>query len=377
MTLMSEERVIFRRSVRTFLEKEAAPLVATAEETRTFPVSLLRRMGELGYLCMRYGTDVGGAGADHVMECMLHEELARVCASFSAAALAHTAGSNAIYHFGARAQREKYVVPAVKGEKIGAFSITEPNAGSDVRGIQTTAKLDGDHYVLNGTKVFVSNGPIADFVTVAAYTDRSKGVRGISIFVVERGTPGFDQTQRMRKMGFHAAETGIISIADCRVPAENLIGEAEGGFERLMSVLDRNRIIVAARHLGIAALAYETAAQYARERAAFGRKISEFQAVKFKLAEMATDLAAAELLVYRAAQMLDRDEPCRKEISMAKLFATEMSVRVSTDAVQILGGCGYTPDFPAERCLRDAQLGPIYDGTSNIQKVIIARELGF
>jgi len=374
---MTEEQAIFQRSVRVFLEKEAAPLVAVAEDTRKFPVTFMRRLGELGYLCMRYGDDVGGAGADHVIECMLHEELARVCASFSAAALAHTAGSNAIYHFGSQAQREKYVVPAVSGEKIGAFSITEPNAGSDVRGIQTTAKRDGDHYVLNGTKVFVSNGPIADFVTVAAYTDRSKGVRGISIFVVERGTPGFDQTQRMRKMGFHSAETGIISIADCRVPAANLIGEAEGGFERLMSVLDRNRIIVAARHVGIATLAYETAARYAKERMAFGKKISDFQAVKFKLAEMATDLAAARLLVYRGAEMLDRDEPCRKEISMAKLFATEMSVRVSTDAVQILGGYGYTPEFPVERCLRDAHLGPIYDGTSNIQKVIIARELGF
>lgn len=374
---MTEEQAIFQHSVRAFLEKEAAPLVAEAEETRTFPVTFLRMLGQLGYLCMRYGEDVGGAKADHVTECILHEELARVCASFSAAALAHTAGANAIYYFGSQAQREKYVVPAVKGEKIGAFSITEPNAGSDVRGIQTTAKLDCNHYVLNGTKVFVSNGPIADFVTVAAYTDRSKGVRGISIFVIERGTPGFDQTRRMRKMGFHAAETGIISITDCCVPAENLIGEAEGGFERLMSVLDRNRIIVAARHLGIATLAYETAAQYAKERTAFGKKISHFQAVKFKLAEMATDLAAARLLVYRAAEMLDRDEPCRKEISMAKLFSTEMSVRVSTDAVQILGGYGYTPEFPVERCLRDAQLGPIYDGTSNIQKVIIARELGF
>lgn len=374
---MTEEQSIFQRSVRAFLQKEAVPLVAEAEETRTFPVAFLRRLGELGYLCMRYSDDVGGAGATHVIECMLHEELARVCASFSAAALAHTAGSNAIYHFGSPAQREKYVVPAVRGEKIGAFSITEPNAGSDVRGIQTAARRDGDHYVLNGTKVFVSNGPIADFVTVAAYTDRSKGIRGISIFVVDRGTPGFDQTRRMRKMGFHAAETGIISIADCRVSADNLIGEEEGGFERLMDVLDRNRIIVAARHLGIAALAYETAAQYARERPAFGKKISDFQAVKFKLAEMATDLAAARLLVYRAAEMLDRDEPCRKEISMAKLFASEMSVRVSTDAVEILGGYGYTPEFPVERCLRDAHLGPIYDGTSNIQKVIIARELGF
>ena len=372
-----EEHLIFARSVREFAEREIAPLVEEAERKEEFPVELFPKMGELGYLCIMCPEEYGGAGADRVSECILMEELGRVCLGIASGFLSHSSVSTAvILHFGTEEQKRRYLVPAIKGERIAAFALTEPNAGSDAAAIESTAKRVGDGYLLSGSKTLITNATISDFVIVAAYIDKSKGSRGIAIFVVDRATPGFAEPRKLHKFGLLSADLGELFFEDCRLPQESLVGEEEGGFAKIMQVLNSGRMVVGARAVGLAQAAYEAAVNYARERVQFGRPIGKFQAIAFKLADMLTDLEAARLMVYRAAWLYDQGRPCIKEASMAKLLATEMAVRVSGEALHIHGGYGFTTDFPVQRYFRDAKFGTVVEGTSEIQRLIISRQIG-
>lgn len=374
---LNEEQKIFQQSIRDYAEKEIGPLVEEAEETETFPVHIFPEMGKLGYLCIRYPEEYGGAGADKIMECLYVEELGRVCLGIASGILVHSSvGTLPIAEFGTEEQKQKYLVPAAKGEKIFAFGLTEPDAGSDAAGIKTTAKKDGDRYIINGAKTFITNATIADYFIVAAYTDKTQRHKGIALFLVERGTPGFSADRKLKKMGLWSSDLGELTFEDCPVPAENLIGEETGGFVKLAKTLTGGRMVVGARALGLARAAYEASLTYAKERTQFGQPIGSFQAIQHKLADMATAIDAARLLVYRAAWLFDRGRPYNKEASMAKMFATEMAVDVANEAIQIHGGMGLMMESPVQRFYRDARFGMIVEGTSEIQRNIIARNLG-
>jgi len=373
----TEVHQIFATSVRHFAEREIAPLVEEAEVREEFPVELFPKMGELGYLCIMCPEEYGSAGADRISECLLTEELGRVCLGIASGFLSHSSVSTAvIHHFGSEAQKQKYLVPSIRGERIAAFALTEPNAGSDAASIEATARRMANGYLLNGTKTLITNGTIADYVVVAAYLDKSKGSKGIGIFLVDKGLPGFAEPRKLHKFGMLSADLGELFFEDCLLPVESLVGEEEGGFERIMQVLNSGRMVVGARAVGLAQAAYEAALKYAQERVQFGRPIGKFQAIAFKLADMITELEAARLLVYRAAWLYDQGRPCIKEASMAKLSATEMAVRVSGEALQIHGGYGYMRDSPVQRYFRDAKFGTVVEGTSEIQRLIISRRIG-
>lgn len=375
---LSGEHRIFQQAIREFAEKEIGPLVEEAEEKERFPVELFPQMGKLGYLCIRYPEKYGAAGADKLMECLYVEELGRVCLGIASGILVHSSvGTLPVAEFGTEEQKRKYLVPAIKGEKIFAFGLTEPDAGSDAAGIKTTAKKDGDHYVLNGAKTFITNATIADYFVIAAYTDKTQRHKGIALFLVERGTPGFTADRKLKKMGLWSSDLGELTFEDCPVPAENLLGEETGGFVRLAQTLTGGRMAVGARALGLAQAAYEAALQYAKDRTQFGRTIGSFQAIQHKLADMAMAIDAARMLVYRAAWLYDNGKPYIKEASMAKLFATEMAVDVASEAIQIHGGMGFMMESPVQRYYRDARFGMIVEGTSEIQRNIIAKNLGF
>lgn len=373
----TEVHQIFATSVRHFAEREVAPLVEEAEVREEFPVELFPKMGELGYLCIMCPEEYGSAGADRISECLLAEELGRVCLGIASGFLSHSSVSTAIiHHFGSEAQKQKYLVPSIRGERIAAFALTEPNAGSDAASIEATAHRVANGYILNGSKTLITNGTIADYVVVAAYLDKSKGSKGIGIFLVDKGLPGFAEPRKLHKFGMLSADLGELFFEDCFLPVESLVGEEEGGFERIMQVLNSGRMVVGARAVGLAQAAYEAALKYAQERVQFGRPIGKFQAIAFKLADMITELEAARLLVYRAAWLYDQGRPCIKEASMAKLSATEMAVRVSGEALQIHGGYGYMRDSPVQRYFRDAKFGTVVEGTSEIQRLIISRRIG-
>jgi butyryl-CoA dehydrogenase len=290
--------------------------------------------------------------------------------------LGQSVSTAVIHHFGSEGQKQKYLVPSIRGERIAAFALTEPNAGSDAASLEATARREGNGYLLNGTKTLITNATIADYVVVAAYLDKSKGSKGIGIFLVDRGLPGFDEPKKFHKFGMLSADLGELFFEDCLLPVESLVGEEEGGFERIMRVLNSGRMVVGARAVGLAQAAYEAALKYAQERVQFGRPIGKFQAIAFKLADMLTELEAARLLVYRAAWLYDQGRPCIKEASMAKLFATEIAVRVSGEALYIHGGYGFMRDSPVQRYFRDAKFGTVVEGTSDIQRLIISRRLG-
>jgi alkylation response protein AidB-like acyl-CoA dehydrogenase len=368
---LREDQRIFKDAFRKFAEAEIAPLVEEAEETETFPLRLFPEMGKLGYLCPRYAEKYGGAEIDKVSEVLLREEISRVSQGIASSWSAHShLGTFPVYHW----QKQKYLLPAIRGEKIFAFGLTEPNAGSDVKAIETTARRDGDGYVINGRKIFITNGNICDCLTLIAYTDRSRGYRGISIFLVEKGTPGFFVSRKLKKEGVRSSETAELLFEDCRIPEENRIGE-EGSFYRVMETLNEGRIGVAGNCVGMAQGAYEAAVRYARERVQFGRPIAQFQAIAFKLADMATEIDAARLLVLRAAWMMDQGKNPIREASMAKLFASEVAVRVSREAMQIHGGYGQMREFPVGRFHRDALVYVVGEGTSEIQRQIIAKQI--
>ena len=375
---LSEENRIFRKAMEDFCQKEIAPLVDEAEETHTFPKQLFRKMGEQGFLCPRYPVELGGGGGDKITECIMVEEVNRVNAGIGAALMAQSGlATQPIYRFGSDEQKETYLIPAIRGEKIGAFGLTEPNVGSDAASIQTRAVREGDTYRINGTKMFITNGPICDYVIVAAYTDPTKRGIGINLFIVEKGTPGFTVSRKLDKVGNWAAETGELVFEDCAVPVTHMIGETEGGgFDQLADTLISGRITYGARCTGTAQAAYDLTARYAKERVQFGKPIVKFQNTRFKLAEMATYIDIMRSYTYRVARMYDQGKNVRKEAAMVKLFTAEIVQKVLAYSMQIHGGYGYMMEYPIQRFWRDGRLYTVTEGTSEIQKMIIARELG-
>jgi alkylation response protein AidB-like acyl-CoA dehydrogenase len=386
---LTEEHKMFRETVRKFARKEIEPLIEEAEREQKFPKQLIAKARDAGFLGLSIPEKYGGTGADMLMVSILSEELVRVCAGLGVGLFGVILGPGAIARMGNEEQKKKYLPDALKGEKIFCLGITEPNAGSDVSSIETTAKKDGDYYILNGRKIFITNGTFADYVFIAAYTDKSKGLGGMAMFVVDTKLPGFEVARKLDKLGHRSTETAELVLEDVRVHKDDLLGNPDGnpdgnkegnpgsGFINIMQVLDGGRIIVASRALGIAVAAYEAAFTYAQQRVQFGRPISKFQVTRFKIARMAMELDAARLLIYRAAWMITQGVRCTKEVSMAKLFASEVCERITAEALQIHGGYGYITEFPVERYYRDSKLAQITEGTSEIQHIIIARELGF
>jgi len=330
----------------------------------------------MGYLCVRCSEEYGGAGADKITDVILREELSRVCQGIATSWSAHShLATYPIYSSGTANQRQEYLIPAVRGEKIGAFALSEPDAGSDTKSIKSTACKEGDGYVLRGAKTFITNAPIADFLVVAAYTNRSQGYHGISLFIVDADTPGLE-VRKLDKEGIQSSDTGEVFFDDCRLDSQNLLGGKEGTFNLIMETLSEGRVGVAANMVGVAQAAYEAALAYAKERIQFGQSIGKFQAISHKLADMYTSIRAARLMVLSAAHRIDLEKPCILEASACKLFASEVAVTVARESIQIHGGYGIMSEFPVSRYLRDALVYTIGEGTSEIQRNIIAKQIG-
>ncbi len=373
---LSDEQLEMRRTLRDFAEREIIPNAPDWDETSTFPTDVINKLGELGFLGVIFPPEYGGAGLSYVDYVTVIEELARADASVGITVAAHISlCSNHIYEQGTEEQKKKYLVPLASGESLGAWSLTEPEAGSDAAGTRTTAVLDKDEWVINGSKTFTTNGKVAEIAIAMASTDKSKGHHGISAFIVPKGTPGFRTGKKENKLGHRASDTSEMIFEDCRVPKENLLGEQGEGFVASLKVLDGGRISIASLALGIAQAAFECALDYSQNRKQFGKPISAFQGTAFKLADMATEIEAARLLTYRAAVLKDQGKRVTKESAMAKLYASETATRAAEHAVQILGGYGYIKDYPAERYFRDAKLTTIGEGTSEIQRLVISRQL--
>jgi alkylation response protein AidB-like acyl-CoA dehydrogenase len=373
----TDEQQQLRRSVREFAEGEIAPHVMEWDEVSHFPTEIMPTLAEMGLLGIIFPEQYGGAGLGYVEYAIAIEEISRVDGSVGLIMAAHNSlCSNHIFKFGTEAQKQKYLVPLAEGKKVGAWSLTEPEAGSDAGGTRTVATRNGDHWVLNGAKTFTTNGHYADVCVAMAVTDKSKSSHGISAFIVEKGTAGFKAGKKENKLGMRASDTSEVIFSDCRVPHENLLGAEGEGFIGSLKVLDGGRISIAALALGMAQGALDAAVKYAKQRKQFGQAISEFQAIQFKLADMATQVEAARLLVYQAAWLADQnDVRFTRESSMAKLFASEVAVRVANECVQIHGGYGFIKDYPAEKFYRDVKLCTIGEGTSEIQRLVIARQL--
>jgi hypothetical protein len=373
----TDEQNRLRRSIREFAEGEILPHVMEWDEVSHFPSEIMPKLAEMGLLGIIFPEEYGGAGLGYIEYVIAIEELSRVDGSVGIIVAAHNSlCSNHIFKFGSEAQKQKYLSPLAQGKKIGAWSLTEPEAGSDAGGTRTTAKCDGDHWVINGAKTFTTNGHYADVCVAMAVTDKSKASHGISAFIIEKGTPGFKPGKKENKLGLRASDTSEVIFSDCRVPKENLLGDEGEGFTGSLKILDGGRISIAALALGMAQGALDAAVKYAKQRKQFGQPISEFQAIQFKLADMATEVEAARLLVYQAAWLADKnDRRFTRESSMAKLFASEVAVRVANECVQIHGGYGFIKDYPAEKFYRDVKLCTIGEGTSEIQKLVIARQL--
>ena len=373
---LTEEQQLLKQTVRDFAEREIGPHAREWDERQEFPREIFTRAGELGLMGAVWPAEYGGAGLSTVDYAVVIEELSRVDAGVALSIAAHNSlCSGHIYLAGTEAQKQKYLVPLAKGEKVGAWGLTENSAGSDAGGTRTTAVRDGDHWVLNGSKQFITNGRTGEIAVVMAVTDRSKAKRGISAFIVEKGTPGFRSGKKEDKLGVRSSETVELVLENCRVPAENLLGTEGNGFIDTLQILDRGRIGIAAFSLGIAQASLEASIKYAQDRRQFGHAIGEFQAIQFKIADMATQVDAARLLTWRAASLRDAGQAHTMESSMAKLYASEVGVAASLDAVQIHGGYGFLKEFTVERYLRDSKLGTIGEGTSEVQRLVIAREL--
>jgi alkylation response protein AidB-like acyl-CoA dehydrogenase len=374
---LSSDHVLFRDALRAFVDKEVCPVADALDQKESFPWELFRRLAGLGYFGVRYPGEYGGSGGDNLMYSIMCEELARGWLSLAAAVAAHTSlGTMPIFRNGSEGQRHKYISAAIRGEKIAGLALSEPGAGSDVASLRTTAIRRGDHYVLNGSKTFTTNGPVADFVTVAAKTNPDAGMKGISLFVVEKDTPGFIKGRKLQKLGTWASETGELFFEECKVPVGAMLGEENRGFINLMQTLTEGRVMTASLAIGIARAALEASLTYAKERVQFGQPIGKFQSMQFRLAEMATELEAARHLVYHAARLSEKGVPFGKEASMAKLFASEVASRITSEASIVFGGYGYMMEYPVQRYFRDARFLLYGEGTSDIQKMIIARELG-
>jgi len=373
---LTEEQEMFRRMVHDFATKEIEPVAAEYDETEEFPWRIFSRMAELGLTGVSIDEEYGGSGGGHLHLIIAVEELAHACAATSVILGADISlCCHSIYKFGTEEQKRRFVVPLAKGEKIGCFALTEASAGSDAASLQTTATRHGDGYILNGTKIFITNGNEADIAVVFATVDKSLRAKGIVGFVVEKGTPGFSVGKKEKKLGIRASSTTELIFEDCFVPMENRLGEEGQGFRLALSIIDSSRAVIAAQAVGIAQAAVDASLRYAKQRHQFGQPIADFQAIQWMLVDMATATDAARLLTYRAACLEDAGLPFLKEAAMAKLFASEVAMATTTKAIQIHGGYGYIKDYPVERYFRDAKITEIYEGTSEVQRLTIARSL--
>jgi butyryl-CoA dehydrogenase len=372
---LTKEQLMIQSMVRNFAEKEIKPIAQEIDATGDFPWPILKKMGALNLMGMTVPKEWGGAGVDAISYVIAIEELAKVCGSTSVIMAVHNSVCcYPIYKFGTDAQKEQFLRPLAEGKKLGGFALTEPSAGSDAGAVRTTAILEEDNYILNGNKIFITSGTEADIILVIASTDPAKGTKGLTAFIVEKGTPGFTYGTIEDKMGVRASATSELVFENCRIPKGNLLGELNGGFKIGMTTLDGGRIGIAAQAVGIAQGALDEAVKYAKEREQFGRPIGKFQAIQWMLAEMATKISAARLLVHRAAFLKDAGKPFSKESAMAKLYASKIAMEVANHALQIHGGYGYTKDYPVERFFREAKITEIYEGTSEVQRMVIARE---
>ncbi len=372
----TDEQIMLRDMVREFAKNEIEPIAAEIDESGEFPIANIKKMAELGMLGIPFPEEYGGAGLDTVSLALALEEIAKACGATCLTVAAHISlCATPIYLFGTEEQKRKYLNPLAKGESLGSFCLTEPGSGSDAGAAKTTAVLKGDSYIINGTKAYVTNGGVADIFVVFAKTDPNKGVNGTSAFIVEKGFEGFTVGKKEDKLGVRASDTRIVSIENCKVPKANLLGKLSDGFKQALITLDGGRIGIGAMAIGLAQAAMEKAAAYSKERQAFGQLISEFQAIRWMLADMATEIYAARLMVHEVARLRDQRKPYTKEAAMAKLFASEMAMRATKNAIQILGGYGFCKDYPVERYWRDAKLTVIGEGTSEIQRLVISREL--
>lgn len=376
MLQFNEEQEMVRKMVRDFARKEIAPVAIEIDEEQRFPKEIFKKMAELNMLGMPFDEKYGGAGFDYVSYTITLEELARVCASTALSYSAHVSlAANPIDEFGTEEQKQKYLKPLATGEKIGSFGLTEPTAGSDAGGTKTIAVKDGGSYVLNGSKVFITNAEVADIFVVTAVTDKSKGTRGISSFIIEKGATGFEIGKKENKCGMRASPTSMLHFTDCRIPEENLLGKFNEGYKQFLRTLDGGRIGIAVQSLGIAKEAMKRSVIYAQEREQFGKKIGEFQAIQFKIADMAANIHAAELIIYNAANLKQEGKSYKREAGIAKLYATEMATKAANEAIQIHGGYGYMKEYEVERFWRDAKLLEIGEGTSEVQRIVIYREI--
>ena len=371
---LTDEQELIREAVREFADTELAPIAAEVDRDHRFPAELIPKLADLNLMGMPYPEKMGGAGADYLSYVIAIEELSRACATTSVIVSAHSSLATwPIYKFGTPAQHDKYLPEMTSGRRLGAFALTEPGAGTDAGAGTTTAVLKGDEYVLNGSKIFISNAPYAEIYIVFAKTDPSVGTRGMSAFIVERDTPGFSVGEAEHKLGIRGSSTPPLYFSDCHIPADALLGGEGDGFKVAMQTLDGGRIGIAAQALGIAQAALDASVSYAKERVQFGKPIAALQAIQWMIADMATEIDAARLLVYRAASCVDAGRPYSTEGAMAKLFASETASRVAGKAIQIHGGYGYTESYPVERNWRDAKITEIYEGTSEVQRMVIAR----
>ncbi|WP_226581468.1 acyl-CoA dehydrogenase [Halobacillus litoralis] len=371
---LTEEQEMLRRMVRDFAKNEVEPTAAERDEEERFDRAIFDKMAELGLTGIPWPEEYGGIGSDFVSYVIAVEELSRVCASTGVTLSAHISlASWPIYKFGTEEQKKKYLTQLASGEKLGAYALSEPGAGSDVSSMRTQAKLQGDHYVLNGNKVWITNGGVADIYVVFAKTDPDQGNRGISAFIVEKDTPGFSTGKKEKKLGIRSSPTTELIFEDCKIPKENLLGEEGKGFKVAMMTLDGGRNGIAAQAVGIAQGALDEATSYAKEREQFGKPIANLQGISFKIADMATEIEASRLLTYQAAYLESEGLPYSKASAMAKLFAGDTAMKVTTEAVQVHGGYGYTKDYPVERYMRDAKITQIYEGTQEIQRLVIGR----
>ncbi|MGL5381395.1 acyl-CoA dehydrogenase [Clostridium sp.] len=370
---LTREQELVKQMVREFALNEVKPIAAEIDETERFPMENVEKMAKLGMLGIPFAKEFGGAGGDVLSYILTVEELSKVCGTTGVIVSAHTSlCGSVINEFGNKDQKAKYLPDLASGRKLGAFGLTEPGAGTDAAGQQTVATLEGDHYVLNGSKIFITNGGYAETFIIFAMTDKSKGTRGISAFVVEKSFPGFSIGKKEEKLGIRASSTTELIMENCIVPKENLLGQEGKGFGIAMKTLDGGRIGIAAQALGIAEGAYEEAVAYMKERKQFGRSLSAFQGLQWMIADMNTKIEAARYLVYKAACLKEAKKPYSVEAARAKLYAAEVAMDVTTKAVQIFGGYGYTKEYPVERMMRDAKITEIYEGTSEVQKMVIA-----
>lgn len=374
---LSESQLLIQKTVRDFAQNELAPIAADLDKEARFPHEIIKQMAELDLFALPYSEEYGGTGDGCLPYVVAVEEISRACASTGITYAAHCSiGTDPIYLFGTEKQKQKWVGPCARGEMLAAFGLTEPDAGSDAGGTKTTAVLKNSEWLINGSKCFITNATHAGVIVISAVTEPGQGTKGISSFIVPRDTAGFSVSEPYDKLGLKASDTAELYFDDMRLPVDHLLGKRGEGFKQLLKVLDGGRISIGALALGIAQASFDAALAYARERRQFGQPISKFQAIQFKLADMATSIEMARMAVYRAAWLKDQGRATTKESSMAKLYASETAVKAALEAIQIFGGYGYMKEYPVERYLRDAKLMEIGEGTSEIQRLVIARQLG-